>query len=64
MSAATTLLDTQFITDHLTQFGAEEIPRREYRRRLASALKVKADFYRLEPCPSGTAALAAICPRS
>lgn len=39
-----TLLDTQFITDHLRRFGAVEIPKAEYRRRLAAALKVKARF--------------------
>ncbi len=32
------LLDTQFITDHLMQFGALEIARAAYRRRLAEAL--------------------------
>ncbi len=39
-----TLLDTQFVTEHLSQFGALEIPRGEYRRRLAAALAVQADF--------------------
>ena len=37
-----TLLDTQFITSHLTQFGAIEIPRVDYRARLAEALTVPA----------------------
>lgn len=32
------LLDTQWITPHLKQFGAEEIPREEYHRRLEQAL--------------------------
>ncbi|MEM1082580.1 MAG: leucyl/phenylalanyl-tRNA--protein transferase [Verrucomicrobiota bacterium] len=32
------LLDTQWITPHLRQFGAEEIPREEYHRRLVAAL--------------------------
>ncbi len=32
------LLDTQFITPHLEKFGAIEIPRDEYLRRLADAL--------------------------
>ena len=41
-----TLLDSQFITAHLSQFGAREIPRATYRIRLAEALKVNADFYR------------------
>ena len=39
-----TLLDTQFVTEHLRRFGAVEIPRREYRRRLAAALRVTAYF--------------------
>lgn len=39
-----TLLDTQFVTEHLRQFGTIEIPRREYRRRLAAALEVAAYF--------------------
>ncbi|MCH8237184.1 MAG: leucyl/phenylalanyl-tRNA--protein transferase [Proteobacteria bacterium] len=40
-----TLLDVQFITDHLRQFGAIEIPARVYLERLEEALKVEADFY-------------------
>ncbi|WP_374655327.1 leucyl/phenylalanyl-tRNA--protein transferase [Phenylobacterium sp.] len=40
------LLDTQFITDHLTTFGAVEIPRVEYHRRLARALEHRAEFQR------------------
>ena len=40
------LLDTQFITDHLTTFGAVEIPRVEYHRRLARALAHEASFQR------------------
>jgi leucyl/phenylalanyl-tRNA--protein transferase len=39
-----TLLDTQFATEHLTQFGAIEIPREQYRRRLALALRQDAVF--------------------
>jgi len=41
------LLDTQFITDHLMQFGAVEISRADYRRRLAKAWPLEADFYGL-----------------
>ena len=33
------LLDTQFLTDHLAQFGAEEISRDEYRQALAAAVE-------------------------
>jgi leucyl/phenylalanyl-tRNA--protein transferase len=40
------LLDTQFVTDHLSQFGAREIHRDGYRELLASALDVNATFYR------------------
>ncbi|WP_051340213.1 leucyl/phenylalanyl-tRNA--protein transferase [Azospirillum halopraeferens] len=43
-AAGYTLLDTQFVTDHLSRFGAVEIPRAEYRRRLAAALSRTADF--------------------
>jgi leucyl/phenylalanyl-tRNA--protein transferase len=38
------LLDSQFITRHLRRFGAVEIPRSEYRQKLAEALKQNADF--------------------
>lgn len=41
------LLDTQFITDHLKQFGAIEINRQEYHRRLDQALKAQGDFLAL-----------------
>jgi len=43
-----TLLDTQFMTEHLSQFGAEEIGRREYHRRLERALAADADFQRVD----------------
>src|SRR5919205_302908 len=39
-----TLLDTQFVTEHLEQFGAIEIPRAEYRRQLAAAIQQRAYF--------------------
>jgi leucyl/phenylalanyl-tRNA---protein transferase len=38
------LLDTQFVTDHLTQFGVVELPRAGYRQLLASALDASATF--------------------
>ena len=37
--AGYTLLDTQFVTAHLSRFGAHEIPRADYRRRLARAIE-------------------------
>lgn len=40
------LLDTQFVTDHLKQFGAVEIPRADYQKRLAEALDEPARFDR------------------
>ncbi|MFQ5571146.1 MAG: leucyl/phenylalanyl-tRNA--protein transferase [Rhodothermales bacterium] len=43
------LLDTQYITPHLAQFGATEIPRTTYERRLARALRVDASW---DPCKS------------
>ncbi|MEL0106020.1 MAG: leucyl/phenylalanyl-tRNA--protein transferase [Rhodospirillaceae bacterium] len=39
------LLDTQFVTDHLKQFGAIEIPARDYMTLLAEALDMQATFY-------------------
>jgi leucyl/phenylalanyl-tRNA--protein transferase len=38
------LLDTQFLTAHLAQFGAIEISRTDYQRRLSRALQVDATF--------------------
>jgi leucyl/phenylalanyl-tRNA--protein transferase len=43
------LFDTQFLTPHLASLGGIEIPRAEYRRRLAAALAVAADFTALPP---------------
>src|SRR3989441_10250830 len=39
-----TLLDVQYVTPHLASLGAVEIPRREYERRLAEALKLDCRF--------------------
>ncbi|EEW25512.1 leucyl/phenylalanyl-tRNA--protein transferase [Rhodobacter ferrooxidans] len=38
------LFDTQFLTPHLASLGAVEIPRAEYRARLAKALQKQANF--------------------
>ncbi len=38
------LLDAQFLTDHLASLGAVGMPRETFRRRLASALALDADF--------------------
>ena len=55
--AGFTLLDTQFVTEHLTQFGAVEIPRAEYRERLTAALATVADFPNATPEPADFEAL-------
>ncbi|WP_226578666.1 leucyl/phenylalanyl-tRNA--protein transferase [Acuticoccus sediminis] len=39
-----TLLDAQFITDHLSQFGAVEVSRRHYQQLLDEALRINGDF--------------------
>jgi leucyl/phenylalanyl-tRNA--protein transferase len=38
------LLDTQWVTPHLAQFGGVEIPRRDYLRTLKRALKQQCRF--------------------
>ena len=40
------LLDTQFVTDHLTSLGAIEIPREQYHAELDNALSIDAHFNR------------------
>jgi leucyl/phenylalanyl-tRNA--protein transferase len=47
-----TLFDTQFLTPHLATLGGVEISRPEYRRRLAAALRARADFAAAGPVPS------------
>ena len=44
------LLDTQFLTSHLSQFGAIEVPREAYKAQLAEALQAQA-HWRPEPSP-------------
>jgi len=47
-----TLLDTQFTTPHLARLGGREIDRDAYRRQLARALRLPADFNRQGPVPT------------
>ncbi len=54
------LLDTQFLTGHLSQFGAQDIPRAHYRKRLVQALAGDADFNRLPAYADGASVLQAI----
>jgi leucyl/phenylalanyl-tRNA---protein transferase len=51
------LLDTQFTTEHLSQFGIEEVPRKDFKRRLDAALKCDSDFHRLPEPVYGADAL-------
>ena len=39
------LLDTQFVTEHLAQFGALEVPRRDYKTMLRASIDRPADWY-------------------
>ncbi len=39
------LLDTQFNTDHLSQFGAISVPKLEYEKMLDAAMEVEANFF-------------------
>jgi leucyl/phenylalanyl-tRNA--protein transferase len=52
-----TLLDAQFLTEHLEQFGAQLINRASYHERLHGALGAEADFSRVEAL-TGAEALA------
>lgn len=52
------LLDTQFLTGHLEQFGAIEVTRFRYRRLLAAALAEEGDIQALGPQVTGSQALA------
>ena len=57
------LLDTQFLTPHLAQFGGIEITRARYHRLLAEALRYRAVFPPILPgeaAGGGAAALAAL----
>lgn len=47
------LLDAQFITPHLEQFGAQTLPRRIFQSLLSVALEAKADFRALPENTSG-----------
>ena len=55
------LADTQFLTDHLSQFGVEEVPRHVYKRRLTDAIEREANWniWPAERAISGADALAA-----
>jgi len=54
------LLDCQFMTDHLRQFGTIEIEPADYRKRLSTALQRRADFFALPAVATGGQALQVI----
>jgi leucyl/phenylalanyl-tRNA--protein transferase len=47
------LLDAQFVTPHLEQFGAQTLPRRIFQALLEVALDAKGDFYALSEATDG-----------
>jgi leucyl/phenylalanyl-tRNA---protein transferase len=54
------LLDCQFVTDHLRQFGTTEVDRKQFHVLLEGALRVPGDFLALPKNANGNEALAAI----
>ena len=60
MAGGFTLLDTQFVTEHLRQFGATEVERGDFQHLLDAALKVHGDFNRLPRDASPAAVLDAL----
>jgi leucyl/phenylalanyl-tRNA--protein transferase len=58
------LLDTQFVTAHLAQFGAKEIPRNAYREHLMVGLEAPARWLPAPPPDALTAEFRALAGRS
>jgi leucyl/phenylalanyl-tRNA--protein transferase len=57
-----TLLDTQFVTEHLARFGAVEVSRREYQTRLDAALTGFGSFAELPLRATGADVLSVLGP--
>jgi leucyl/phenylalanyl-tRNA---protein transferase len=55
-----TLLDTQFVTEHLRQFGTIEVEKGDFHRLLEQAVDGQGDFLRLPAAATGEAVLAII----
>ena len=55
-----TLLDTQFISEHLQQFGAIEVPRVKFKSILDKAILVNTDFHSLPTGSTGSDILQSI----
>ncbi|MTH98002.1 leucyl/phenylalanyl-tRNA--protein transferase [Roseibium sp. RKSG952] len=51
------LLDTQFVTDHLSRFGTMEISQEDYTARLNYALQLETDFFAFPVNATGTEVL-------
>lgn len=60
MAGGFVLLDTQFTTDHLRQFGTVELERDDFQIELEKALQVSGDFSALGAAVSGQDAVAII----
>lgn len=58
------LLDAQFQTDHLAQFGTQTVPRAQFRKRLQAALSEVGDFSRMPDGLSGAQLLQSIAQTS
>lgn len=54
------LLDSQFTTEHLKQFGAVDVDRRQYHHLLERAISTDADFYRLPGGATGEEVLQSV----
>jgi leucyl/phenylalanyl-tRNA--protein transferase len=54
------LLDSQFTTEHLKQFGAVDVDRRQYHYLLERAISTDADFYRLAGGATGEEVLQSV----
>lgn len=52
-----TLLDTQFVTEHLRQFGTLEVPREDFHGLLEAAMRADGDFLRWPIQSTGAQAL-------
>ncbi len=55
-----TLMDTQFVTDHLRQFGVIEVPKERYHKLLEKALTTPADFFAMPRHVTGQSVLQSI----
>ncbi|MGQ3675566.1 leucyl/phenylalanyl-tRNA--protein transferase [Xanthobacter sp. TB0139] len=58
------LLDTQFVTSHLSGFGADEVPRQRYQHMLETALACDANFYCWPPAGPAITGAGALQPIS